>query len=81
MNEGQANNPDKGQMIRLLDVFVIGPLMIWAGYRLRDENLGILLMAAGAGTILLNYTNYVELQKKQEAGEKLLTEELPGGKA
>jgi len=29
--------PEKTQAIRLLDVFFIGPLMIWGGLRLRHR--------------------------------------------
>lgn len=69
---------EKGQDIRLLDVFLIGPLMIWAGYRLRKEPLGLLLMGAGAGTIILNYSNYVKTKKAAEGTDdvKLLVENV-----
>ena len=43
----------KGQQIRLLDVFLIGPLMIWGGSKLKNEPLGPLLLFAGVGTIIL----------------------------
>lgn len=59
----------KGQNVRLLDVFVIGPLMIWAGRRLKDEPGGSLLTLAGIGTIAFNYANYRRLKKQRTAAE------------
>lgn len=53
----------KSQNIRLLDVFAIGPLMIYGGLKLRktkDNDLaGSLLALFGLGTILYNGRNYV----------------------
>jgi len=54
----------KTQNIRLLDVFLLGPLMIYAarGARLGDLERAA-LAAAGVGTILYNWNNYLEKQK------------------
>lgn len=51
----------KGQWIRLADVFLIGPLMIWGGLALakRSKLAGYGLAAFGVGTIGLNGYNYV----------------------
>jgi hypothetical protein len=53
----------KSQNVRLLDVFAIGPLMIYGGMKLRqtgDHSLaGSLLALFGVTTILYNGRNYV----------------------
>ena len=57
----------KTQTIRLLDVFVIGPLMVWGGLQLKDESpvLGSVLAFFGATTVLYNGRNFLRV----EAGE------------
>jgi hypothetical protein len=59
----------KSQGVRLLDVFLIGPLMIWGGYALHDSGhkvagpgLGLL----GFTTILYNARNH-ELVRRRSA--------------
>lgn len=57
---------EKTQLIRLADVFVIGPLMIYAGLGRRvPRALKGALIAFGALTILYNGANY--LAKRKEA--------------
>ena len=64
---------EKTQLIRLLDVFGIGPLMIYAGYK-ADEQLSKTIRAAlivtGVATIGYNGRNYVlneaERRERQE---------------
>lgn len=55
---------DKTQTIRLLDVFVFGPLMIYAGVTTPPPRdwLKYSMIAMGVGTIVYNGWNY--LQKK-----------------
>lgn len=53
----------KGQNVRLLDVFVIGPLMIWGGLKVKEEPLGSLLALAGVGTIIFNAVNYEKVRR------------------
>ncbi len=48
-----------GQKMRLIDVFVLGPFLIWAGYNARDTTIGWLLVAAGIGTMIFNGHNYL----------------------
>ena len=51
----------KSQRVRLLDVFVIGPLMIWGGYALHDAGRsmsGPALALFGLSTIIYNGRNY-----------------------
>lgn len=59
----------KAQGIRLGDVFLIGPLMMWGGARAIPQQplAGLALLLAGMGTIALNGVNYrkIERRKKQ----------------
>ena len=50
----------KSQKIRILDIGVIGPLMIYFGYSYQPMNLfSLLLMFFGATTITYNLKNYI----------------------
>jgi len=62
----------KSQDIRLLDVWLIGPVMIAGALRLprRDNGLAWLLGIFGAATIVYNarnYQRYAELVSRSEA--------------
>lgn len=57
----------KAQGIRLFDVFVLGPAMIYAGTRLKNRNMATLLALSGVGTILFNGANYMRLAQSQKA--------------
>jgi len=59
----------KSQPIRLLDVFVIGPLMIWGGVALNDRGrryAGPALAALGLTTIIYNAHNYEKVRDRNE---------------
>jgi len=60
---------DKAQSVRLADVFVLGPFMIWFGTRARDvpDPARAVMVAAGLGTILYNGSNYLKVQKELKA--------------
>lgn len=61
---------NKTQMIRLLDVFVFGPLMIAGAVGQRSKYFRTALMLIGAGTILYNGANYLtNVQREKEAAE------------
>jgi len=49
----------KTQAVRLLDVFLIGPLMIYFGHRAEASIFSILLTFFGATTITYNLKNYM----------------------
>lgn len=53
----------KSQQVRLLDVFVLGPFMVWFAYEARDvpDWARLALGLSGAATIAYNARNYVEL--------------------
>ena len=58
----------KSQPVRLLDVFVIGPVMIWGGYALDDRGShfgGALLALFGLSTIVYNARNYEIVQRRR----------------
>ena len=51
---------EKGQGLRLIDVLVLGPFMIWAGVqRSRSEWVSAALVGAGLLTIGFNLDNYL----------------------
>ena len=54
----------KTQNIRLADVFAIGPLMVWGGMKLREDNplLGPALAALGVATVWYNGRNYLRVR-------------------
>jgi len=55
----------KSQPIRLLDIFIIGPLMVYGGTTLKSTNsvAGWALTAFGLGTILYNANNYWKIKR------------------
>jgi hypothetical protein len=56
----------KSQWIRLVDIFVIGPIMIYLGnqgYTLTNNKLYLALIFFGATTITYNLKNYIQQQK------------------
>ena len=67
---GLGNSPkgDKSQIVRLLDVFFIGPVMAVGGAKLGGA-LGKTLVALGIATILYNAKNYKERARIDSGGE------------
>lgn len=61
-------DPDFTQKIRLLDIAVIGPLMIYAGVKGKDELpewvRGVLILL-GATTIGYNLINYLAISEEE----------------
>jgi len=60
----------KTQQIRLVDVLVLGPLMIYAGKRLADSDdqaLGVAIGLSGAATMAYNLRNYVARDRLEKA--------------
>ena len=58
----------KTQFVRLLDVFVLGPLMIYVAsrYRIRQPQRALLLVT-GVATIVYNGINYVNVRAADAA--------------
>jgi hypothetical protein len=57
MTACDANDVAKSQAVRVLDVVLIGPLMVWGGFKLGGV-AGSALAAFGASTIWYNARNY-----------------------
>lgn len=58
----------KTQGIRLLDVYVVGPVMTYAGWRLARQgsaSLGGLLAFMGALTVIYNGNNYLKNTQRE----------------
>jgi hypothetical protein len=57
----------KSQTVRLLDVFAIGPLMAYGGWKLKDlpkhKIPGLILAFLGVSTIIYNGVNYLRYQE------------------
>jgi len=62
------NETTKAQGVRLADVYLIGPLMIWGGARAIPTNPlpGLLLTLFGMGTIVYNGVNYRRVKQRME---------------
>lgn len=60
----------KGQIVRLFDVFVIAPVTIYAGIKGNFHPLiKILLIAIGIGTVYYNAKNFLINYKRDTSGE------------
>ena len=58
----------KSQFIRLIDIFIIGPIMVYIGYlgyknKISNEIVYIILMFFGGTTITYNLRNYMHIVK------------------
>lgn len=58
---------EKSQLVRLLDVFVFGPLMIAAGRDQESKYFSLALTVVGVGTIVYNGFNYLQTAQKEKA--------------
>lgn len=70
----QINETIKTQTIRVLDVFLIGPLMVAGGIALgRRGNpfWGILLGVSGVATVAYNGRNYLRVRRAQQSAGEL----------
>lgn len=57
----------KAQPVRLFDVWILGPVMIWAGFRLAPHPIGKFITVAGVGTIAYNLENYQRIRKAKKS--------------
>lgn len=56
----------KSQYVRLGDIFIFGPIIIYAGLQVEDNDLlSIILIIIGASTMAYNYKNYEAERQKQ----------------
>ena len=58
------------QVIRIFDVLLIGPAMLYASAEVRSPLLKIVLAASGAGTMYYNYRNWVLIKKTLQEDTK-----------
>ncbi len=49
----------KSQLVRLGDIFIYGPLLIYASTQVKQDWLKIVLLVFGASTISYNLRNYI----------------------
>jgi hypothetical protein len=58
----------KSQQVRLIDVFLLGPFMIWAGATQRQLPpwAKALLVVSGAATVVYNARNYLLVEAEEE---------------
>ena len=63
------SNHGKSQAIRLVDVFALGPFMVWFGMEAKDvsEPARLAMIMAGMTTIALNGANYLRFRKSPPA--------------
>lgn len=54
----------KSQPVRLVDVFLLGPALIYIGLKQRKPAYRDLLIIAGGATILYNGFNYLQVAKE-----------------
>jgi hypothetical protein len=59
----------KAQAVRILDVALIGPLMVWGGVQLRKAHplRGDLLTLLGIATVWYNGRNYLLIEQGKES--------------
>ena len=57
----------KTQAVRLIDVFALGPFMIWTAPQLRSQWARDLMAVAGVLTMLYNGANYIRVERGEEA--------------
>jgi len=60
-----GDDPMKAQSVRLVDVFVLGPFMVWAGLRATTlpEWARTALVVSGILTVVYNGANYLERRR------------------
>ena len=64
---GAVNGEVKAQGVRLADVFLFGPLMIYSAMdRKPPPWMNAAMLAIGVGTILYNAGNYLKVQRRQQ---------------
>lgn len=57
---------ERSQPIRIFDVLVLGPAMIYAAYVLKgDKRLKSFILVGGIGTIVYNFKNYLKIEARR----------------
>lgn len=59
---------EKAQGVRLFDVFLLGPAMVYAGSKRKlTPNLSALFLLAGIGTVVFNGANYIKIEQLKKS--------------
>lgn len=56
----------KSQLVRLIDIFVYGPFLIWLSLREKEQLISIILLFMGTTTISYNLKNYIQIRKEKD---------------
>ena len=56
----------KTQTVRLIDVFFLGPFMIWAGMQLKNDLAQIAMITSGLATMYYNGNNYLIVERDEK---------------
>ena len=62
----EHDDPIKGQLMRLADVFVLGPYMIWSARGVQHKYFRTGLMLLGMGTMIYNGWNLLRIYRAQQ---------------
>lgn len=57
----------KTQSVRLLDVFALGPFMIWSAQHLPNRTARGVMIVAGTFTIAYNFRNYMRVRESTKS--------------
>ena len=63
--------PIKTQNVRLIDVFLLGPFMIWAGMELKNDFAKIAMIGSGIATMYYNGQNFLEIRNEQDRQRRI----------
>ena len=62
----QRLQSDRYQHVRLLDVFVLAPAMVYAStYKQMPDYVRLILFVSGVATLVFNGQNYLEIEKNK----------------
>lgn len=56
----------KSQFVRLIDVFIYGPFLIWLSLKEKEPLISIGLLFMGTTTISYNLKNYIHYKNKND---------------
>jgi hypothetical protein len=75
----KCDDVSKSQIVRLADVWLIGPLLIWAGWSGPKSRmmLNYALMGVGVGTILYNGRNFLATKELESKGPTVIPPPAP----
>ena len=65
--------PIKTQDVRLIDVFLLGPFMIWAGMQLKNDLAKLAMIGSGVATIYYNGQNFLEVRENEYENQRRIT--------